>query len=171
MRTQDLVESFFVQTLLATGHTLGLEPGEDTYQRVCPVQLDDETIHAYLLGKLGEHERVQVNHHLNDECCEECAKRVQEASLFLGVTKAEVEKSQEGAWLMKPNSAFTVLCFFLMGIALIIIPLLVLKFPESKSADKFQKIIVFIGYIAAGLLSISLGVARMLGKFWRYHNF
>jgi hypothetical protein len=97
VRNQYLVEDFFVQTLLATGHTLGgLEPEEDIYQRVCPVQLDDETINAYLLGKLGDHERMLVHHHLDEECCEECIRRVEEASLLLGITKAETEKSQEG---------------------------------------------------------------------------
>jgi hypothetical protein len=66
---------------------------------------------------------------------------------------------------MKPITVLTSFVFFLIGVALIWFPFIVNKFPESKSADKFQKILVFAAFIFYGLVSIGLGVARMLGKF------
>ncbi|MBN2458716.1 zf-HC2 domain-containing protein [Candidatus Woesearchaeota archaeon] len=96
MGNQDLIGEFFIDTMLSTGHSLGLEPEQEINQRICPAQLDDETINAYLLGKLGEAEKRIVDNHLYEEGCEECIRRVEEASLFLGITRAEAGKSRGG---------------------------------------------------------------------------
>ena len=66
---------------------------------------------------------------------------------------------------MKPVTVFAGLAFIFIGAALIWFPFIVNKFPESKSAAKAQKVFVFVAFIFYGLISIGIGITRMLGKF------
>lgn len=54
-------------------------------RRRCSLEVDDETIEAYLLDKLDKWEKLLIEHHLEYERCDECVRKILEISLHLRI--------------------------------------------------------------------------------------